>query len=106
MVVASPSSSPLTHPNPNRRGFLLGLGAALAAPAVVRYNSLMPVRALELPTPLPPGEYVGIIAGVDGHDKELRMIMKLWRHASNYSMGPAKFKMIHRTEIEGLKDAT
>lgn len=28
-----------------RRRFLLGLGAALAAPAIVPYSSLMPVRA-------------------------------------------------------------
>lgn len=30
----------------SRRGFLLGLGAALAAPAIVRAASLMPVKAL------------------------------------------------------------
>lgn len=29
---------------PSRRSFLLGLGAVLAAPAVVRAGSLMPVR--------------------------------------------------------------
>jgi hypothetical protein len=28
----------------NRRGFLVGIGAALAAPAIVRFESLMPVR--------------------------------------------------------------
>jgi hypothetical protein len=31
----------------SRRGFLLGLGVAVAAPAIVRATSLMPVRALE-----------------------------------------------------------
>lgn len=29
-----------------RRSFLLGLGAALAAPAIVRFESLMPVRTV------------------------------------------------------------
>jgi hypothetical protein len=29
-----------------RRGFLFGLGAMLAAPAIVRASSLMPVRAI------------------------------------------------------------
>lgn len=34
----------------NRRGFLLGLGASLiAAPAIVRAGSLMPVRAIVQP---------------------------------------------------------
>lgn len=32
----------------NRRGFLLGLGAALAAPAIVPYASLMPVKLARL----------------------------------------------------------
>jgi hypothetical protein len=30
----------------NRRGLLLGLGAVVAAPAIVRYGNIMPVRAL------------------------------------------------------------
>ena len=33
-----------------RRQFLLGLTGLLAAPAIVRFDSLMPVRALILPT--------------------------------------------------------
>lgn len=33
----------------SRRGFLLGLGAALAAPAIVRAEVLMPVRKLVVP---------------------------------------------------------
>lgn len=33
---------------PSRRGFLTGLSALLAAPAIVRFSSLMPVRALPL----------------------------------------------------------
>jgi hypothetical protein len=41
---------------PTRRGFLAGLGALFAAPAIVRIESLMPVRALILPTLLP-GSY-------------------------------------------------
>jgi hypothetical protein len=35
----------------SRRGFLVGLGASLvAAPAIVRASSLMPVRAIKIPT--------------------------------------------------------
>jgi hypothetical protein len=30
----------------NRRGFLTGIGALIAAPAIVRYGSLMPVRGI------------------------------------------------------------
>jgi hypothetical protein len=33
----------------SRRSFLTGLGAALAAPAVVPYASLMPVRGIVMP---------------------------------------------------------
>lgn len=32
----------------NRRGFLAGVGGILAAPAIVRVASIMPVRALRL----------------------------------------------------------
>lgn len=32
----------------NRRGFLLGLGAALAAPAIIKVATLMPIKALPL----------------------------------------------------------
>lgn len=46
----------------NRRGFLLGFGAALAAPAIVRAESLMPVR---LPSILRP---VTIIVDPHGND--------------------------------------
>lgn len=34
---------------PTRRGLLLGLGAVIAAPAIVRATSLMPVRAVLTP---------------------------------------------------------
>jgi hypothetical protein len=33
---------------PSRRGFLTGLGACFAAPAIVRAASLMPVRAWDI----------------------------------------------------------
>jgi hypothetical protein len=36
----------------SRRGFLSGLGAVLAAPAVVRAANLMPVRGIIMPAPL------------------------------------------------------
>lgn len=45
-----------------RRRFLAGLGSALAAPAIVRASSLMPVRAYEagewMPEVIFPGEAV------------------------------------------------
>lgn len=34
---------------PNRRGFLFGAGAVLAAPAIVRVSNLMPVSTLHHP---------------------------------------------------------
>ena len=40
----------------NRRGFLFGLGALIAAPAIVRPGILMPIKVIELPPPLYPGE--------------------------------------------------
>lgn len=36
----------------NRRGFLTGIGALIAAPAVVKFASLMPVRGIIHPIPL------------------------------------------------------
>lgn len=42
---------------PTRRGFLLGLSALIAAPALVRVSSLMPVSSRNLSI-LPPGWYV------------------------------------------------
>lgn len=51
-----------------RRKFLLGLGAALAAPAIVRFESLMPVKAilLQADTPISHGGlfYQWLINGV------------------------------------------
>lgn len=38
---------------PSRRSFLTGLGAALAAPAIVRFANIMPVRATVLVPPEP-----------------------------------------------------
>jgi hypothetical protein len=43
---------------PSRRSFLLGLGAALAAPAIVRASSLMPISAKLI---TPEKEFVGKI---------------------------------------------
>lgn len=34
----------------NRRSFLTGLGSLIAAPAIVRASSLMPVRGIVMPT--------------------------------------------------------
>lgn len=44
---------------PSRRGFLTGLASVLAAPAVVRAASLMPVRAL-----LPAGWHLGPVSAI------------------------------------------
>jgi len=41
----------------NRRGFLTGLAAALAAPAIVRFENLMPVRGIIVPIPRPGVRY-------------------------------------------------
>lgn len=40
---------------PSRRGFMLGAGAMLAAPAIVRVASLMPVSVAGLDAPCPTG---------------------------------------------------
>lgn len=47
--------------NPSRRGFIAGLGAlVIAAPAIVRASSLMPVRAWrEIALPEPPRGFIG-----------------------------------------------
>lgn len=37
--------------SPSRRSFIVGLSALVAAPAIVRVSSLMPVKALLQPTP-------------------------------------------------------
>lgn len=37
----------------HRRGFLSGVFSAFAAPAIVRFESLMPVRAIDLIEPFP-----------------------------------------------------
>jgi hypothetical protein len=36
---------------PSRRGFLIGIGAAVAAPFIVRATSIMPVKALPAEIP-------------------------------------------------------
>jgi len=42
----------------NRRGFITGFASFLAAPAIVRVSSLMPISALRLPTNLTATEIV------------------------------------------------
>jgi hypothetical protein len=52
-----------------RRGFLIGAGAVLAAPAIVRASSLMPVKAMGLGTPsslnlnFTPFDEIGTVGG-------------------------------------------
>jgi hypothetical protein len=64
-----------------RRGFLTGLVSALAAPAIVRASSLMPVRTMIWAPPVPP--LIGIDCGSTAaitvafkyeYDKALRTI--------------------------------
>jgi hypothetical protein len=47
-----------------RRSFLIGLASLLAAPAIVRAESIMPMRAviIPLPDPLVPGHPLAIVA--------------------------------------------
>ena len=40
----------------NRRSFLFGLGALIAAPAIVRPGIIMPIKVIKLPPPRYPGE--------------------------------------------------
>lgn len=42
----------------NRRGFLGGLGSLLAAPAIVQFASLMPVRGIIMDAGIPDGYMV------------------------------------------------
>src|SRR5437764_10393698 len=49
---------------PTRRGFLLGLGAALVAPAIIRPGVLMPLRGLRLLT-----DDVTFYVAPDGDDR-------------------------------------
>lgn len=63
--------------NLRRRGFLAGLGAALAAPALIRPGILMPVRRVIAPEPAPfLGAYPPEIDVDDGFDT----IGPGWRH--------------------------
>ncbi len=57
-----------------RRGFLFGLGALLAAPAIVRAESLMPVRAIVRANTFPTLMVVGQDGGVEYLD---------WAHPGN-----------------------
>lgn len=41
-----------------RRGLLLGLGATIAAPALIRAGLLMPISMRGLALPLPPGTFI------------------------------------------------
>lgn len=74
----------------NRRGLLTGLASLVAAPAIVRVQSIMPVRTM-LPLPLvaPPPSFVlrewqigvayvaGDVVVIDGHP-----------HVCTYGLGP------------------
>lgn len=54
----------MTQPALSRRGLILGLGAVIAAPAIVRASSLMAIKPIRVPVPLPPGNYNFIVQGI------------------------------------------
>lgn len=60
-----------------RRGFLLGLVSALAAPAIVRAGSIMPVRSL----------FVGRSGRFLTTDMLTRESVKLWPNSNNFIRG-------------------
>lgn len=63
----------------HRRGFLLGLGAGLvAAPAIVRAASLMPVRGIIMPVEAGVGDIWmrGVVADYDGRTLSLSVRVK------------------------------
>jgi hypothetical protein len=71
-----------------RRSLLLGLGALLAAPAIVRASSLMPVKAwVAPPKPIFAGE-IGSWQGIRMLDQS--MIEEAVRMAQTYGVAPFK----------------
>lgn len=62
---------------PTRRGLLQGLGMLLAAPAIVRAASLMPVRAF---TVAPVGQMLN--GGVLTMNEITREAVKLWKNSN------------------------
>lgn len=58
-----------------RRGLITGLSALIAAPAIVKASSLMPVRAIEPTTMVEFGE--GWVAVMDEHSKIYRVTLTL-----------------------------
>lgn len=59
----------------DRRRFLLGAVAFVAAPTIVRAASIMPVRAL--PEPQLPNRYLWTVIGMDEHGQVRREIIDL-----------------------------
>lgn len=82
----------------SRRGFITGLIAFVAAPAIVRVSSIMPVKAME-PSLLPPGMYTFTLKALENYNEtDARFTCKLWQHAQNYGMGTDKFQQIIRAQ--------
>jgi len=73
-----------------RRGFLGGLFSALAAPAIVRAELLMPVRGIIMPVKqIIVPSYAGEIDLLNGRDlawwvKELNLT-EVWRHKREFA---------------------
>lgn len=79
----------------NRRGFLLGLGAALAAPAIVRAGSLMPVRALS-----PKFEaYTSWFEWRPDEEREWSIIQRLSDISTGIGDDPDFIRVLHRMSL-------
>lgn len=86
---------------PSRRGFLRGLGAIIAAPAIVRVASLMPVSV----TAYPRLEVGMTVAGIGNGLLTINMItreaIKLWQMNCEYlAFTDERFaRMQHRGDV-------
>lgn len=76
-----------------RRAFITGLVSFIAAPAIVRVSSIMPVKAIE-PFILPPEMYDGAIQIIAYNKMDARFVWKIWRHAENYGMSIEKIQQV------------
>lgn len=75
----------------DRRGFLLGFGAAVAAPAIVRVASIMPVRAITN-APL----MIGDLPRVDLNTLRDDMLLGLHHFVKTYQRIPPQWDDVFR----------
>jgi hypothetical protein len=77
----------------NRRGFITGLISLVAAPAIVRAGSLMPVKSFEIYDGvalncMPHPEAFGNMVGVDLTEKSLLQLLVYVRESWGYVESP------------------